>query len=352
MRDLLSLQERHRRLHTAFSQNQDSALRSSTYRSELKQLIRDICRLSQDADSIQDYLWLREMIDEWRTASGVLGIDIDAVLTPPPVAQLRRPTPTDQIVWSDGNLEEWLRRKAHTVSRVRALEWQAQLPAEKVFQIYIERNPEDAHRSGEDWAEAELYLAADVIDGKMDLASSIGPDSYWRIEGLDGRRWARAVKQLKAYLRWRDRGGGWGLDPKTDDYLTACYEIRAAVTDRGRKAPQSAFEPIQRYIEREFLNGDRKLDVGKNKTQRWLRAKAEVVQSAHARTVAEKFMRSFYENISSAVLGADGNATTRVVEGLGLCRGFEYNEEMVNCFEIAVAICYLDAMLAANAMNS
>jgi hypothetical protein len=301
---------------------------------------------------MQDYLWLRTLFDQWRTASGLLGIDIDTVLEPPPPDQMRRQTPADQLLWSDSNIEEWLNRKAYRISRIRAIEWQLQLPTEAVFKLYIEQNPEEAHRSDADWAQAELYLAADVIDGRMDLASSIGPDSYWRIEGRDGRRWLRAVKELKAYLRWQDRGGGWGHDPKTDDYLMACREIREAVLNRGRKAPQSAFEPIQKYIDREFLDGERKLSLKKDRAKRWLHAKAEVVPGGWSRSAAERFMKGFYENISPAVMGADAKAATRVLEALGLRRGFENNEEMVNCFEIAVTICFLDATLAASAMSA
>ena len=84
---------------------------------------------------------------------------------------------------------------------------------------------------------------------------------------------------------------------------------------------------------------------------RWLDAKASVSRAGvRSSQVARQFMTDFYENISQAVMGVDAESTNKVLEALGLRPGFEHNDAMVNCFEMAVAISFLDDTLAAQAM--
>jgi hypothetical protein len=53
-------------------------------------------------------------------------------------------------------------------------------------------------------------------------------------------------------------------------------------------------------------------------------------------------MSKFYGNITRAILGVDEKSTHSVVEALGLRPRFERYEAIVNCFEMAVAIYFLD----------
>jgi hypothetical protein len=53
-------------------------------------------------------------------------------------------------------------------------------------------------------------------------------------------------------------------------------------------------------------------------------------------------MEKYYENIVSAAIASDRAATDRVLEALGLLPGFEQYAAIVNCFEMAVAISFLD----------
>jgi len=348
MPDLMSIRNRHADLYLAFSQKEARVL-TEAYRADVRRLIGDICGLASNAESLDDYLWLRNLLDQWRTASSVLKLPVDAILTPPSPDRLHFAASTGRLIWSNSSLEQWLKKRAFMISRVRALEWKAQLPSEEVFRLFIQENPNEANRLDEDWAQAEIYLAAEVIDGRMDLATSIAPDSYSILEGQNGGRWLMDVKRLKAYLRWRNRGGGFGGD--AEDYEAACSEIRTAVCNPARKAPQSAFEPIQRYIGRQFLNPSSTLAATEKRVMRWLDAKASVSRAGvRSSQVARQFMTDFYENISQAVMGVDAESTNKVLEALGLRPGFEHNDAMVNCFEMAVAISFLDDTLAAQAM--
>ena len=125
-----------------------------------------------------------------------------------------------------------------------------------------------------------------------------------------------------------------------------------------RKAPQSAFEPIQRYLQEEFLATDNRLDCTKDRTKLWIDVKSQQLletqgapERALARTAAEDQMRKFYENITRAVLAVDEKSTRLVLKALGLCPGFEHYEAIVNCLEMAVAIYFLDPETAKKALS-
>lgn len=349
MPDLLSIRERHLGLRVAFAGSNPN-LATEDYRRGIDGLLSEIEQSAKEATSMEDYLWLCDALDYWRTAGPVLGIEVERVLAPPSVAQLSKRVAASPSVWSEDNFEEWLGSKASAISKTRALEWHAKRTVEEIQHQYRRTHPGEQE---ENWGNAEVYLAAEVLDGKLDLVRSLTPKSYWRLEGAQGQRWIREVKELKAYLRWKERGGGWGSGPKDSDYLEACSELRDAVSNSTRKAPQLAFEPFQVYIDKEFLDAAGALDAGKDRVKTAITAKAEVsgVDWTINRAVATKYMQDFYQNMRKAVLGGEASATRRVIEALGLCNGFEQNQAMVNCFEMAVAIYFLDPKLAQEAMG-
>jgi hypothetical protein len=352
MPDLLSIHERHMELRNALAGNwTDSA---EECRKGIGALLRDIERVATGA-TVEDYLWLRDTLDYWRTAGPVLGVEVETVLEPPPVQKIAQKPVTEGEVWSDRHLEVWLKNRAFDVSKSRALEWNANQSVDEILERYREKNPgQDEHN----WVNAEIHLAAAVLDGTIDLVHGMTQKSYGRLEGrtkegLTGRRWLREVKDLKAYFHWKKRGGGWGAQAADEDYITACEELRNAVKNKDRKASQSAFEPFQQYIAKHFLDENGQLDKYKKRVGEGLDAKAEVIALPwHSkRQAAEEFMRGFYEHITKAVLAPDEDETQEVIQALGLRAGFRHNQEMVNCFEMALGIYFLNAELAAKTMG-
>jgi hypothetical protein len=257
-----------------------------------------------------------------------------------------------QQVWPDSNLEGWLAFKAVEIRDNRALERHSSISKEEIVNRYLATlTPEEAeYQSKENWRQAELYLANDVLEGRFDLVRSLTPDSFHRIEGSEGRGWLTEVKTLKAYLNWEARKAEPAPEGCITDYLQACQQIRDQLLNPQRKHPQAAFEPVQKYIAKNFLTRGR-LDSSK-KAEPWIKSKSQrlvdlgVIQGPEkSRTEAKKQMRKFYEHISTAVLGDETKSKEgirSVLQSLGLYRGFEHYETIVNCLEMAIAIYFLD----------
>ncbi|MGZ4841118.1 MAG: hypothetical protein ACXV5J_05185 [Candidatus Angelobacter sp.] len=363
MIDLLTIQERHQTLYDAFLRNELTA-NNKLRLGELKLLLQDIEGQSKNVASVQDYRQLHDVVEQWRKAGPALQLNLrDITLLPPSPDQLAQQPSAPPPVWPDSSLHDWLVLKASEFSKNRALAWSKSLSVDEIVRRHRESMSEDqAHQQANyDWSQAELYLASYVIDGQFDLVRSLTPESYRRLEGEDGTMWLQRVKQLKAYMNWKSRGEGWGEEAARADYAKASREIVDQVFRPERKAPQSAFLPIQEYIEKHFLakdafSKDATLDPAKERTKLWLEVKARRLSETRGvddPAAAEDFMRKYYENIITAVLGGgekNEKSTRSVIEALGLCSAFSHYDAMVNCFEMALAIYFLDPQKAQKAM--
>lgn len=355
MIDLLTIQERHQTLYDSFLRNELTA-NNKLQLGELKLLLQDIEGQSKNVASVQDYRQLYDVVEQWRRAGPALQLNLrDITLVPPSPDQLAQRPSAPSLVWPDNSLRDWLVLKASEFSKNRAFD--------EIVRGHPESMSDDqAHQQAQyDWSQAELYLASYVIDGQFDLVRSLTPESYGRIEGEDGTMWLQRVKQLKAYMNWKSRGEGWDQEAARDDYAKASQEIADQVFRPERKAPQSSFLPIQEYIEKHFLvknalSKDGVLDPTKERTKLWIEVKARRLGETSGvadPAAAEDFMRKYYENIITAVLGCgekNEKSTRCVIEALGLCPAFTHYEAMVNCFEMALAIYFLDPQNARKAM--
>lgn len=347
MIDLLTIRERHQTLYDAFLRNELTA-KNKLKLGELKLLLQDIEGESKNVASVQDFRQLYDVVERWRRAAPVLQLNLrDITLVPPSPDQLAQRSSAPSLVWPDSSLRDWLDLKASEFSKNRAFDEMVRGHRETM-------SDDQAYQlARDDWSQAELYLASYVIDGQFNLVSSLTPESYGRIEGEAGTMWLQRAKELKAYMNWKARGEGCDEKAARDDYAKASQEIADQVFRPERKAPQSAFLPIQEYIEKHFLvkdasSKDAVLGPAKERTRLWLEVKARRLAERSGvddPSEAEDFMRKYYENISKAVLGCgeENEKSTRcVIEALGLCPAFSHYEAMVNCFEMALAIYFLD----------
>ena len=126
-----------------------------------------------------------------------------------------------------------------------------------------------------------------------------------------------------------------------------------------RKLEKSAFKPVQRYIELHYLDAE-KLASPKDWNKRvgsWIAVKLERLikwlgmPKSEAENIANVFMKNYYENIIMATVNADYEATRRVLETLGLLPQFEQNASIVNCFEMAIAIYFLDVNIMGKVLD-
>jgi hypothetical protein len=150
--------------------------------------------------------------------------------------------------------------------------------------------------------------------------------------------WLQEVKKLKAYFRWQARGGGWGQYEADFDYLQVCQELNGLLWNPQRKLGRAAFEPVEEHLRQHFLDKEGKLDAEKDRAKLWTQVKGE----RQGRASAQAFMKLYYDNIVRAVLYRDQGATTAVVQALGAGETASNFEPIVNCFEMIVAIDFLD----------
>jgi hypothetical protein len=251
--------------------------------------------------------------------------------------------------WTERNLSDWMDRKALELCVRRATEWHASLSPEEIFALYCERAPQEAQRrnAAADWRQAEVYFAADVLDGRFTLSENLGPESYWRLEGV----WLREVKELKAYFHWKPQGG-WGVGLTRGHYWTACNELVDRLRDGRIKAAPSAFAPIQRYLRDRPAGAASRRDNSPSVEAKVRRLVELGVPEGEARRRVDDHLAAFYGEIASAVSEAPTEAATRrVLEALGLLGGWALADAIVDCLEMAIAIQFLDAGLVGRILD-
>jgi len=115
------------------------------------------------------------------------------------------------------------------------------------------------------------------------------------------------------------------------------------LVNRSIKAAKSDFEEPMAYIETHFLT-DGAIDRHDERVRRLIASKASRVSGhktdldlAPNLAVAEMYVKTFYENIIPAVLRDDPERVLMVL------KAFQYgNGILINCFEVALAIYFLD----------
>jgi hypothetical protein len=249
---------------------------------------------------------------------------------------------TRQVLWRDSDLNRWLSFKANEFALRRALQWYGNLSMEVLLNRYQKTLP--SHRAWEesqnDWYMAELYFVREVLKNGIDLRQ-ITTDVYWCLEGKYGRQWLQEVKKLDAYFRWQENGGGWSQLEADSNYFDACNDLQKALKDPQRKLGPAAFEPVEQHLLQYFLNAKRRLDSEKERVKLWIEVKGERQSAASA----QAFMKLYYDNIIPAVVGGDPDATAAVVKALGICGTQPNYETMINCFEMIVAVNFLNVEL-------
>jgi hypothetical protein len=189
-------------------------------------------------------------------------------------------------------------------------------------------------------------LAAEVLDGRINFLRRFTKESY---KLLEGSCWLDDVRKLKAHLLWQEHDGGWGEEGMCRDYLDACEKIRQKLVDPDVKLSQMASEPILEYIKTEYLSRrpDNTWELNGGKTNILIEIKARRVWQLTRNTdekknwnEAEQYTKDFYENIIPAVTG-DAKKIEKVMDALQM-RGDLKGPNLVNCFEVAVAIHCVD----------
>lgn len=313
------------------------------FRAKILKLLLQIATVAERTTALDDYSWLQTAATRWRmTASSVLGVPLPQSLHVPAPQSLY--APRSERVWSKANLDDWLTNKAWEIFRRRAISRYYDKSEEQIL-AGASSSPEEYASDG---YTARIYLACDVLDGKLDFVRDFDAGSY---PLLEGDCWLKEVKRTKAYLRWRTRDGSWGEESAVRDYCDACKEIRDRSVDSAGKASHSSFESVNQYLQKKYV---RRTDSGTWELQSkaikdLIAIKAhriwELTGCANAAEnwkKAETFVRSFYRNVIPAVTEEDRKAISEVVNLLQL--GDDTNRlDLANCFEAAIAVYFLNA---------
>src|SRR5271165_5916730 len=279
MTDLATTQQRHRELFSLFLEHREKVDPKT-----VNNLLDDIVKQSAQVKSVEEYLWLRDAIDQWRTAGGILNIDLNRTLNIPSPDQPLEPL-SAFTVWLDSDLQRRVDSEANEFAKRRAVQWYQKRSVEQIVDLYLKTlSPHQAwEESQKDWSLAEVHFASDLLDGSMDLRQ-ITAASYWRLEGKGGQMWLQEVKKWKAYFRWQARGSGWGQSEADLDYLQASEELNNSIWNSKRKLPTTAFEPVEQHLRQHFLDKEGKLDPEKDRVKLWTQVKAGRQGAESART--------------------------------------------------------------------
>ncbi|PTX94372.1 hypothetical protein [Opitutus sp. ER46] len=345
MTNLQFVQKQHRELFQAFCQDAYVADRRG-FTTKLNQLLATLSVAAGETHQPEDYLWCRGALEQWRTARPALGEVVDIALPPPPTFASE-----SESGYADLDLDERVRRRADELGRERIKRWHDSRSASELAAIYLRHvGGEEAHRrQDEDWARAETRLAWDVIHREIDLVHDLRADSYWRIEGKDGRMWLSRVVELGAYLIWEGKGRGWGTEQAVSDYQAAEGVLWRLINDHSHKAARLSFEPVSAYLHERYIDPATGKIRADGPMADWIQVKTERLMAKRHYTdrdiAAQKVIQcveGFYEHIAPAVLGGSEASAIKVQEALGLRFGFEENREVTNCFEFAVAVYFLN----------
>ena len=137
-------------------------------------------------------------------------------------------------------------------------------------------------------------------------------------------------------------------------YVQVCDEIKQKVVDSSIKVSAAAFKEVKEYLrEHHLFNDQGKRDTGDEVVKACIRRKAQRLGDMNVGASdlacwlwAEAYVRQFYENISPAVEGnpSDFSKVVQVVNViLSLQNSPPFSSSMVNCFEAALGIYFLNS---------
>jgi hypothetical protein len=322
----------------------DERARLREFVNEASGFLAEVDRLSRE-ESPESYRQILDAALKWRSAFS----SVPDAPQPMPVLS----TPIKKKLHTDEDVAAWLQDQAHLQSTLRKMNAMLKAPAAEPQVSFT--SPFDGIRSSyaeitEDWLGAALIFALKVLEGEIHLTRRLQPASYWRLEDI----WLSEVKRTKAFLNWErnliqklPESRQWSPD---DYYFEACRRLRKRLADEEHKARAADFALVREYIRDRYLDNDGNFSPGTDKSEKLLRAKAQQIfevtggQGAgadwhHACT----YSRMFYENIITAVEAKDEESTLVVLKAFQYSKAPEHRYLIINCFEAAVALYFLDA---------
>lgn len=322
--------------------------------------LEELTQLSGEAETVEDYEWISDAALKWQLIfSSVLNVPHSTVMLSAP-SLLKSPEPLQ--FYTDEELHKWFEDTALQQSLVRRASFLLEEKSQLVKLLGSTREQQD-----QDWRDAEMLFASKVLEGGFHLARQIGPGSYHRLE----QQWLSEVKRAKAFFIYENRMDKLNASPRHEqDYLEACLQIRFQLIRKDLKARAQEFEEIKGYLVNHYLadgaldaekpgeapggSKEYRFDPDKEDSSDLIREKARRIWQTTGETDPAKnwedartYCAAFYDNIIPAVVEKDPERKRErsllALRAFDLSQGQEYRNQIINCFEVALAIYFLDA---------
>ena len=307
---------------------------SQAFLRDVNELLAHLEALSSQVSSFDEYRWLSHTAVKWQNVFAFLDVPTFVKLNPPserllpPVAA----APVADPALTEQELDYWVKTHARFLAYSRIA---------KTGRLSTLAEMEHDTRM------AFVFLASDIIDGKINLVNRIAANSYEHLEWV----WMEDLKHLRAYLLWLDRGGAFDQEQKARNYFDVCDHLRHMLTNPGIKAPAAAFDPIRRYLEDRYLFRG-KIDVDRREFACWLVGhKAFHLFQVKGRTDAplnwmhaETYVKTYYENIIPAIVEGNPENTRAVLRALQCDLGDPHSPcQIISAFEAALVTYFVPA---------
>lgn len=249
---------------------------------------------------------------------------------------------SSQIRFSSDLLNGWIERLALDLSDLRKLE-------RLVHDLrgYLRSIPSNKEEMENDWFNACTFCVSKILHGDVNLVNDIEPEAYRLLE----EKCFHEAKELKAYYIGEGRKSAGHQQDSKLDYYTACEEIRELLVNENLKASLNDFIRFEKYLETHYLTNGQ-IDEDKPAVRELIEAKASRIRKtnredneAETRRRAKAYIKMFYENIIPAVMKKDFEKTLTVLKAFQFCRVPKNCYLIINSFEAALAIYFLDSSI-------
>lgn len=190
-----------------------------------------------------------------------------------------------------------------------------------------------------DWHNACIYSAYKFVTGEWRL-SRYGSDCFQMLQNV----WLDELKAYHAYLVWLSSRGRykWSSPHESDsDYFAACSHFRQLLTDYEVKDPDDE-KSVEVYM-LSHLTKDKLGSQGEALIGRKRERLASRIGMSSANQIATEYCKLYYPNIIPAIKGSDEH-TLKVLQAFARGRGTSNRPEIIDCFEAAVGIAFLDGV--------
>lgn len=346
--DLADLKQAHKNLYRVAREERSHPSARNEIRLELirdvEMLLQRMKELAAQATDAEEFNWLTAACTEWQTIySEVFNIATD-VRDQVGVVSVPKNLTSGPPSFSESEIRSYLEKKAYEIGQSRKL---STLLRQVNYLINHRGNihaaiPSTNAEIDEDWYAAQAQLALKIFTGAINFGRRAEMSSFPFLENV----WLEDVKRVQAYSLWEQAGGCWDDRPERF-YLQACDQLRNLVLDEKTTGTSAGFASIWTYLQDRYLDKRQISPATNDKAQELVRKKAfRLGYLQPARTAqdcwitAEKYVIRFYDNLYAAVVDrspvAIGKLTSAIVE----------NGQIVNAFETAVCIYFVEAELA------